>query len=89
MEFLQYQRPREKLRSKGVQSLSMVELFQIVVGPGSPNASGATIARRVEELCMSEAVSYEELVAVQGVGDAKACQILATLELSSRFNAHE
>jgi DNA repair protein RadC len=89
MELLQYQRPREKLRSKGVRSLSMVELFQIVLGPGSPKASGATIARKVEGVCRNGTASYDDLVAVQGVGEAKACQILAMLEFSNRLNTHE
>lgn len=86
MENALYQRPREKLRSSGVSTLSIAELLQVILGSGGPGASGATIARHVEELLIDGTASYDALVAVQGVGDAKACQILAAYELSKRFS---
>lgn len=85
MEYELYQRPREKLLTKGVGSLSVAELFQIILGSGSSKISGAKIARHVEKLFIEDAISYKTLVSTKGVGDAKACQILATLELSKRM----
>lgn len=87
MEFVLYQRPREKLRSRGVSVLSIGELLQVILGSGGPNASSAKIARLIEKLIIDHAVSYESLVLIQGVGNSKACQILAALELGNRVTA--
>lgn len=85
MEYEQYQRPREKLRYAGTQALSVRELLQIILGSGSQRASSATIARHIEGLLTEGTMDYDTLVAIRGVGEAKACQILATCELSLRF----
>ncbi|MFZ2126631.1 MAG: UPF0758 domain-containing protein [Candidatus Microsaccharimonas sp.] len=89
MEFVLYQRPREKLQSKGVKALSVVELLQVILGSGSPDASGAKIARLIEKLMIDNDVTYETLLSIRGVGNAKTCQILAAFELSKRMMPHE
>lgn len=81
-----YQRPREKLRERGVHTLLTVELLQVIIGSGGPKASGAVLARLVGELFINETVSYQSLVAIDGIGDAKACQLLAVYELATRTN---
>jgi len=89
MERILYQRPREKLRSIGPSELSIAELFQVILGAGSPKISGAKIARLVEELYMKDAITYQALISIGGIGEAKACQILAALELAMRAFRHE
>lgn len=84
MEYERYQRPREKLRTHGVEALSIAELFQVILGSGSSRISGAKIARLVDKLFVDDTLSYETLVSIEGVGEAKACQILAAIELSRR-----
>lgn len=84
-----YQRPREKLRSQGVQALTSTELLQLIIGSGSAKVSGAKLARMVEQVLATGVVSYEALVAVRGVGEAKACQVLAVVELGKRLNLRE
>jgi DNA repair protein RadC len=84
MEYELYQRPREKLRIKGAEALSIAELLQIILGSGSSKISGAKIARLIEKLFVENRVNYETLICTEGVGEAKACQILATIELSRR-----
>ncbi len=88
MEQALYERPREKLRSRGVQSLSMSELLQIILGSGSKHISSAKIARSVSRLLeLNRELAYIELVGVGGVGQAKACQILAAIELGRRMHS--
>lgn len=42
-----YQRPREKLRQKGVASLSDTELLQVIISVGAPGIPVARIARKL------------------------------------------
>ncbi|HWT39802.1 MAG TPA: UPF0758 domain-containing protein [Dongiaceae bacterium] len=84
-----YERPREKLRSHGVRFLTLAELLQLVLGSGSAQASGAKLARKVQELVSRQQVSYDELVALNGLGEAKACQLLAAFELGRRVEVSE
>ena len=82
---MEYERPREKLHSRGAASLSLVELLQIIIGSGGARLSGAKLAREIALLFDAKNISYLSLRAIPGVGEAKACQIIAALELSRRF----
>lgn len=84
MSYVLYERPREKLRHRGLSSLSLAELLQLIIGSGSPGASGARLARLVEAIILEDALSYDSLIALSGLGDAKACQILAVFEIVKR-----
>ncbi len=83
------ERPRERLQSLGVSSLSLQELLQIIIGQGSSNGSVEEITRNITLNFRSLAVlfnaSLEDLLAVPGVGLSKACQIKAALELGKRM----
>lgn len=85
MEQAVYERPREKLRNKGASALTTIELLQLVIGSGSSGISGAKLARHVEEVLTRGSASVSELTALTGIGEAKACQVLASLELGSRM----
>ena len=87
MEQLLYERPREKLHARGVKFLTLAELVQLVLGAGSATASAAKLARMVQRQLGTHQLSYELLMAVKGIGDAKACQLLAAVELGGRINA--
>ncbi len=80
-----YERPREKLRSKGAGVLSLVELFHVIIGTGGGAASGSKLAREVLELHKRQNITYLSLRTIKGLGDAKACQILAAVELAGRI----
>lgn len=80
-----YERPREKVRYRGVRFLTTTELLQVIIGSGTARVSGAKLARKVEEYIATEEVGYETLVTIDGIGHAKACQILASLELGRRL----
>ncbi len=72
-----------------MQALTSTELLQLIIGSGSAKVSGAKLARMVEQVLATGVVSYEALVAVRGVGEAKACQVLAVVELGKRLNLRE
>lgn len=80
-------RPRERLIEYGTASLSDVELLAIIIGSGTMKADVFTIAKnllnqyRIDEL---KDIDYERLVQIQGIKQAKACQLLACFELAKR-----
>lgn len=80
-------RPREKLIANGPQGLLLAELVAAIIGRGTVRNDALKIGKAVEKILMRS--TYEttiaELAAVDGMGPAKACQILAALELARRF----
>jgi DNA repair protein RadC len=79
-------RPREKLREKGVAAHTDEELFGAILGIGIRGVDVRTIARRVAGLIREykEGLTLELLMAIPGVGLAKAAQILSAFELARR-----
>lgn len=89
-EMSEYERPREKLMAKGVEYLSDSELLAIIIRTGSRNLSAIDLASRVinidrEGLRGLQNTSVEELISINGIGTAKACQIISALELGKRM----
>jgi len=84
---LSYDRPREKLGKKGAAALRNDELLQILIGSGTAQASVARIARKVLKQLSKHgnAVSYDLLLEVVGLGPARASVIMAAFELASRY----
>ncbi|MDP8973675.1 MAG: DNA repair protein RadC, partial [Actinomycetota bacterium] len=82
-------RPRERLLEAGPSALSDGELLGLLVGIGSREKTAVELAGEV----ISEAgglhglydVSVHELMQVNGIGEAKACIILAAVELGRRI----
>ena len=82
-------RPREKLLTKGVQSLSDAELLGILLGTGTREMSAVDLGRAILACSENNLVdlgrrSVEELVKVKGIGRAKAIAIVAAMELGRR-----
>jgi len=90
MEQFSYQRPREKLYSRGAGSLLISELLQVIIGSGTKKVSGAKIAKNASLLLKdnNSEITCEQLISVQGLGLAKACQIIAAIELGRRVTAN-
>jgi DNA repair protein RadC len=82
-------RPRERLLQSGPSALSDGELLGLLLGIGSREKTAVELAGEV----LSEAgglhslydVSVHELMQVNGIGKAKACIILAAVELGRRI----
>jgi len=80
-------RPREKLQLKGVAALSDFELLEVFIGNGSRTSDVAYIARRIQKLLEkggSDAVTYDNLIAIKGISTATAGKIMAAFELARR-----
>lgn len=87
------ERPREKLLFYGKEMLSSAELLAILLRTGTKSQSALELAHEILTLdergiLFLENCSPEELSAVKGMGKAKACQILAAIELGKRVATH-
>ena len=82
-------RPRERLRDAGAQALSNAELLAILLRVGSSKESALSQATRLlarfEGLPGLWRASFTEMCNEKGLGEAKASQIKAALELGMRL----
>ncbi|CAN5558849.1 DNA repair protein RadC [soil metagenome] len=82
-------RPRERLLEVGPEALSNSELLGILFGIGTREKTAVELASEVisenGDLFGLHNVSVHELVRVHGVGEAKACIILAAVEFGKRL----
>lgn len=82
-------RPRERLLSEGPDALSSAELIGILFGIGSREKTAVELASQVisesGDLFGLYNVTVHDLVKVHGVGEAKACIILAAVEFGKRL----
>lgn len=82
-------RPRERLLSEGPEALSSAELLGILFGIGSRERTAVELASEVisdsGDLFGLHNASVHELVKIHGVGEAKACIILAAVEFGKRL----
>ena len=83
-------RPREKLISKGISSLSTAEILAILIGSGNKNETAVELSKRILEsfnnnLNLLAKQSVHDLIQnFKGIGEAKAISIIAALELGKR-----
>lgn len=79
--------PREKLLKFGAPELRTEELLMVVLGRGIAGKSVFELSRELSEYLsrLPQMPSVGELCKIKGLGQAKACQVVACLELSSRF----
>lgn len=82
-------RPREKLKAKGPAALSDFELLQALIGSGNKQVNVSQIAKAAQKILQTRGtdISYDELAAVLGLGEAKISELLAAFELSKRYLA--
>ena len=83
------ERPRERLRLRGAAALSNAELLAILLRTGVTGENVLALATRLlarfEGMPGLARVSFGELCAEHAVGEAKAAQVLAALELGKRL----
>ena len=84
-------RPRERLRDFGPASLSNQELLAILLRTGGAKESALAMAARLlvhfDGLVGIARSGFSELCAERGLGEAKAAQVQAALELGKRVVA--
>ena len=83
-----HDRPREKLQRVGATALGDNELLAVVLGYGRANASALDLANAVLSavagLDRLARARYDELCRIPGIGEARAAQIVAAVELGRR-----
>ncbi len=79
-------RPREKLQAKGVESLSDYELLMAIIGSGGPHGDVAKLARDVRKVIKANgsSLTFDDLLAIKGMGLAKTTKFIAAFELWRR-----
>ncbi|MDD2530351.1 MAG: DNA repair protein RadC [Bacteroidales bacterium] len=83
-------RPREKLMQIGKKRLTNAELLAIIIGSGSRNESAVQLAQRIlnsvnNDVNELSTLTYNDLMNnFKGIGEAKAINIVASLELGNR-----
>ncbi len=84
------ERPRERLKTLGAQALSNAELLAILLRVGVQGENVVQLGQRLLQtfggLSGLHRVSFDELCAQHGVGEAKAAQIKAAIELGRRLS---
>lgn len=86
------ERPRERLQKFGAEALSAQEILAVLLGRGISGESVMVTAQRLLSQFGSlkgiADASVEELSGVKGIGLAKAAQLKAAFELSSRLGGY-
>ena len=84
-------RPYERLINLGVESLSNEELLAIIIKSGTKEESSKDIAisllSNIGGIKKLNEIAFEELKNYRGIGNVKACIIMAVVELSKRINS--
>ena len=84
------EKPRERLKQKGVKSLSNWELISILIGSGTTNNDVITIAHQIiaqyKDVSELAKANYHDLLIYKGLGSAKISILLAAIELAKRIN---
>lgn len=87
-ELPETERPRERLKQVGPENLSDKELIAIVLKTGTKNKNVTELALEVlKEYPIStlKDVSLSTLQRIKGIGEAKAIELLATIEIGKRI----
>jgi DNA repair protein RadC len=89
MDLHESDRPRERLASLGPQALSNAELLAILLRVGVRGESAVALGQRLLNkfggLSGLHRAPLKELMDQHGLGEAKACQIKAAIELGRRL----
>ena len=83
------ERPRERLSRLGAKSLSDAELIAILLRVGLPGENAVDVGQRLLEdlggLVGLYRAEFETVTAQKGIGQAKAAQLKAAIELGRRL----
>ncbi len=84
------ERPREKLLSKGADSLSSAELIAILLATGTGKTTavdiGKLLLKKFGSIEQMSQASMNELTEIPGIGPAKAITLMAAFQLSRNMH---
>jgi len=91
---LEDERPREKAKQHGFEALTTAELLAILVRVGSPGESVVELCQRIlhdhdGKLYLIARRGIKSLTSYRGIGEVKAIELLAALELARRYQLEE
>ncbi|MFC0557814.1 RadC family protein [Halalkalibacter alkalisediminis] len=85
------ERPRERLLQEGPIALSNQEILAILLRTGTKQESVLQLAQRVlakfDGLLLLKEAAIEELCTIKGIGEAKAVELSAAIELGRRIHS--
>ena len=89
-EMAREERPRERAINHGIQSLTTAELLALILRTGQPGLPITDLCRQLMDdnansLLRLERRSRSELMLTKGIGNAKALQIEAMMEVMRRY----
>lgn len=89
-QMAQEERPRERAIAHGIGSLTTAELLALILRTGQPGLPITDLCRQLmsdngNSLVRLERRSRKELMLTKGIGDAKALQIEAMMEVMRRY----
>ncbi len=86
-------RPRERLAAIGPEKMSDIELLAIVLGTGTRGINSMGMAEgllaRFKKLGTLGAADFSDVESINGIGPAKAAQLLAAVEIGKRASVEE
>jgi DNA repair protein RadC len=86
-DLARHQMPREKLIERGVENLKDFELLAILLRTGRKGKTVLEVSREILKKYPIKKLlklNYQEISKIKGIGSAKACEILASFELTKR-----
>lgn len=80
-------RPQEKLVKYGTEKLSDAELLAIILRTGTQKTNVLELSKKILRRFKNNLknITIDKLKEIPGLGETKACQIIAALELSNRL----
>lgn len=84
-------RPREKMLSKGPEALTDTELLAIILGSGIPGMNVKKLSEHILRKFRKNflEITVDDLLEIKGIGQAKALQVIAAIQLVKRFTEAE
>ena len=86
------ERPRERMLHEGAEACTNQDLIAILLGSGTKKESVLDLSNRViqhfDGIRLLEEATVHELTAISGIGEAKAVQLRAAIELGKRIRAY-
>ena len=82
------ERPRERLKEVGVENLSNKELISIILKTGTKEKNVSDLALDIlNKYSLSELknITINNLIKIKGIGEVKAIEIIASIELGKRI----
>ena len=82
------ERPRERLKEVGPNNLTNIELLSIILKSGTKNINvrdlSIEILKRYNLLDLKD-ISINDLINIKGIGETKAIELIASIELGKRI----